>query len=414
MERRVALALVSLVLLASACTGQAAPSGAPSSGGEGTDDPIRIGAILPLTGAGSAYGPGMEVVIRAAVDEVNSAGGVLGREVELFVEDDATNPDQAVRAANKLIDVNQVDAIVGTWASAVSLAVAPRTIEANIIGMNVSGAPEISDLDDNGTVFRANASDFQLGTAVGTQLYADGFQTMTILTNNASGAVGFAETVRDAFTEAGGEVLEYIEYAEGQQSYSTEVNRALETEPDIYFLSCYTPDGAQIFEAAYEGGASGSQFGVNGWCMNTQLADAVGAEVVEGAMAFDVVAAADTAAFERLASVYEEETGESLADNVYAVHAYDSIALLALAIQLAGSTDGEAVGAAMIDISNAPGEKVDNFADGLALLESGEEIDYDGASGPVDFNEAGDMTPFAGMFEMQDGKPVFVKSFGGE
>ena len=67
----------------------------------------------------------------------------LGRPLELFVEDDATNPDQGVRGAHKLIDVNKVDAIIGTWASGVTLAVAPLTIAANIIEMNVSGNPTI-------------------------------------------------------------------------------------------------------------------------------------------------------------------------------------------------------------------------------------------------------------------------------
>src|SRR3954471_22684802 len=87
--------------------------------------PIRIGTLTPLTGAGGPYGPVMVKAVKAVVDQVNAAGGVLGRKIELVSEDDQTNPEAGVRAARKLIDVDKVSAILGTWASAVTMAVAP-------------------------------------------------------------------------------------------------------------------------------------------------------------------------------------------------------------------------------------------------------------------------------------------------
>ena len=390
-------------------TAASSASASNDSGGE----PIRIGAILPLTGDGSAYGPGMEAAAHIAVDEVNAAGGIDGRQVDLLVEDDATNPDQGVRAANKLIDLNHVDAIVGTWASSVTLAIAPLTIEANIVEMNTSGSPDITDLNDNGTVFRANATDAALGATVAQQFFDDGNRTMTVITNNAAGAIGLAQTVRDVFKTAGGEVLDYIEYAEGQASYNTEVNRALQNEPDIFFLSCYTPDGTQVIRAAYEGGAT-APFAAPAWCLNGQLADAVGADVVEGDIAVDLVAVKDSEAYQRLADAYQAATGEDVFNNVYAVHIYDSVLLLALAMQKAGTTEGDQVGRAMLEISNPPGEKVESFEAGLTALQAGQEINFDGAGGPIDFNAAGDMAPFVGMFEFQNGEAVLTKTFSGE
>jgi branched-chain amino acid transport system substrate-binding protein len=398
-----------------ACTGapaegSASPSAPAASGaGEGT---IKVGAILPLTGDGAAYGPGMEVAARAAIDEVNKAGGVMGRNLELLVEDAATNADQGVRAANKLIDVNHVNAIIGTWASSVTLAVAPLTIQANIIEMNVSGSPEISDLDDNGTVFRANATDAALGATVAKQFYADGAKTMTVMTNNAAGTIGLAQAVRDAFTKAGGTVKDFIEYAEKQQSYATEVNRAVGTNPDLFFLSCYTPDGTQIIKAAFEAGATAKIAGP-AWCLNGQLASAVGADVVEGDMGVDLVPVKESKAYQRLSEAYQESTGNDVFDNVYAVHVYDSVLLLALAMQKAQSTAGDEAGKAMTGISKAPGDKVESYADGLAALQANKDIDYDGASGPIDFNDAGDMAPFAGILTFHDGKPELTKTFSG-
>src|SRR5258708_25172365 len=87
--------------------------------------PIKIGTLTPLTGAGGPYGPVMVKAVKAVVDQVNAAGGVLGRKIELVSEDDQTNPEAGVRAVRKLIDVDKVSAILGTWASSVTTAVAP-------------------------------------------------------------------------------------------------------------------------------------------------------------------------------------------------------------------------------------------------------------------------------------------------
>src|SRR5215510_10185605 len=93
-------------------------------------EPIPIGTLCPLTGAGGSYGPDMQRSVVAVVERINKAGGIAGRAIQLFHEDDQTNAEAGVRAARKLIDVNKVVAIVSTWASAVTLAVKPLCIEA--------------------------------------------------------------------------------------------------------------------------------------------------------------------------------------------------------------------------------------------------------------------------------------------
>ena len=88
-------------------------------------EPIRLATLCPLTGAGGPYGPQMQEVVIRVVKEINDSGGIHGHQIQLLNEDSQTNPEAAVRAAHKLIDVNKVIAIMGTWASAVTLAVAP-------------------------------------------------------------------------------------------------------------------------------------------------------------------------------------------------------------------------------------------------------------------------------------------------
>jgi branched-chain amino acid transport system substrate-binding protein len=86
---------------------------------------IRLGTLTPLTGAGGNYGPSMLKAMQWVAGEINGAGGVLGKKVELVSEDDQTNPEAAVRAARKLIDVVKVAAVMGSLDSAVSTGVAP-------------------------------------------------------------------------------------------------------------------------------------------------------------------------------------------------------------------------------------------------------------------------------------------------
>ncbi|HSH99242.1 MAG TPA: ABC transporter substrate-binding protein, partial [Reyranella sp.] len=117
-------------------------------------EPIKIATLTPLTGAGGPYGPVMAKVAAAVVEEVNAAGGVLGRRVQLISEDDQTSPEAAVRAARKLIDVDKVSAIMGTWASSVTTAVAPLCWESKTFLCTGSGADSITLLPHQGYLVR--------------------------------------------------------------------------------------------------------------------------------------------------------------------------------------------------------------------------------------------------------------------
>ena len=120
----------------------------------GQTAPITLGILTPLTGAGGADGPRMDKAMKAVFAEVNAAGGVLGRKIETVLEDDQTNPEAAVRAARKLIDVNKVPAILGTWASAVTTAVAPLCWESKTFLCTTSGADSITLLPHQGYLIR--------------------------------------------------------------------------------------------------------------------------------------------------------------------------------------------------------------------------------------------------------------------
>src|SRR3954470_10673822 len=117
-------------------------------------DTLQLGVLTPLTGAGGFDGPRMLKAMQAVATEVNAAGGLLGRQISLIIEDDQTNPEPAVRASRKLIDVSKVPVIMGTWASAVTSAVAPVCWESKTFLTTVSGADSITQLPHQGFLVR--------------------------------------------------------------------------------------------------------------------------------------------------------------------------------------------------------------------------------------------------------------------
>jgi len=128
-------------------------------------EPLRLGVLTPLTGAGSADGPRMLAAMQAVAKEINASGGLLGRPIEFIIEDDQTNPDAAVKAARKLIDVDRVPVIMGTWASAVTTAVAPLCWESKTFLTTVSGADTITKLPHQGYLIRTQPNNFLQATA---------------------------------------------------------------------------------------------------------------------------------------------------------------------------------------------------------------------------------------------------------
>jgi len=157
--------LLSRFVLAS-ITGAAAISSIAPAAAQEALAPIRIGVLVPLSGAGGAYGPGMAEAAKRAAEFINSeAGGVLnGRKLEIVVADSETNPTAGVAAARKLLDVSKVSAITGLWSSSVALAVKPLTLERGIPLLVTGTGDEVTQGDNKGLVWRFQARGSDWGT----------------------------------------------------------------------------------------------------------------------------------------------------------------------------------------------------------------------------------------------------------
>ena len=392
---RAGLTALAIVLAA----GMVSVSGvsAQSSSSEG---PIDVGILMPLSGAGGAFGERMLAAARLAQEEINEAGGPLGRKIDLVVENSETNPEQAVRAARKLVEVDDVVAILGTWASGVTLAVAPVAQNAGIIQMSTSGSSRITDLQEKGLVFRTEPDDVLFGKAYAEYALNRDWNEASVLGLN----VPFTETTvrafRERFEQRGGEVLEYTTYNEEQTTFRSEVFAALQPEPDFVHISGYEPDITAILKTAYQSGLKG-RFLVPGFAVTDSLIADAG-PAAEGLLLVEEGVAEQSAAYKNLSAALGGDRYYS-----FAAQAYDQVNLLALAIEAAGTTEGKAVDKALHDVSGPPGRKVSSFAEGAKLLRQGQEIDYQGASGPIDFNEDGNIaTANFRISEVRNGETV--------
>ena len=122
--------------------------------GFGQTGPVRLSGLVSLTGSGSPFGPNSRLAHQAVVDQVNAAGGLLGRKLEYIAEDDQTNAEAGIRAARKLIDVDKVQAIMSVWASAVGTAVLPLCWENKVMMLAISAADSLALLPHQEEVIR--------------------------------------------------------------------------------------------------------------------------------------------------------------------------------------------------------------------------------------------------------------------
>ena len=357
--------------------------------------PIPLGAITPQTGAGGSYGPPMMKVLQAVVDEVNAAGGVLGRKLSLTNEDDETNPDAGVRAARKLIDVNKVCAVMGTWASAVTTAVAPLCWESKTMLFTTSGADSITKLPHGGYIIRTQPNTQLQSARAGEFLLQQGAKRVFGLSAQTPFAVDSYNALGAALQKGGAEVAGDVVYDATKTSYRSEVDAALRAKPDTVFLNSYTPDLIVLMRELYRAGFDGRKLTL-GYAANAKLLDALPPDVTEGLMSYAPSPDPGSPAYARVKAILGAEP------DPYSCQVYDHISLVALSIAAAGEASGAAIHDAVRRVSQGDGQPVSSAVDGLKLIATGKAVNYDGASGPCDFLPSGDIATCKFRFEVAE------------
>lgn len=365
-----------------------------------SDGPIKLGTLTPLTGVGGTYGPSMRDAVAGVVDSVNAAGGVLGRQIDLVSEDTQTSPEAAVRAARKLVDVDGVSAVIGTWASSVTTAVAPVCWESGVMIFTVSGSDSITQLPHQGYIIRTQPnSQLQIDVASrfmidqgGTKLAWIGPQTP------------FAESSIAILGDVAGEhgaTVDSLIYEADRTSYRSEVDQIMTGDPDFLMLGGYAADSTVLLRDLYQAGYEGAIIGP-AYAINASVLDALPSEVVEGLFTWEGTPDVGSGAYARVQQIL----GVDVVDP-YSAQTYDHANLAILSMAAAGSAAGSDMRGAVRTISQGDGAAVDNAVDGLAILADGGAVNYNGASGPCDFTDIGDITGTQFLFkQVRDGQAV--------
>jgi neutral amino acid transport system substrate-binding protein len=364
---------------------------------------LALGILTPLTGAGGIEGPSMLKAAQAAVQEINAAGGPLGRPLKLIVEDDQTDPEAAVRAARKLVNVDKVPAVLGTWASGVTIAVAPITQAAKIVEMSTSGASRITEIQKKGYIYRTEPDDLLFGKAYAALALKRGWKTAGVLGLNVPFTTSTVAAFKDRFEQGGGKVLNYVTYNPDATSFKAETLQASQGKPDFIHISGYEPDVTGILRAAYESGLTTS-FVIPSFAMSEQTIANLG-PAAEGLIMVAEGVDETSEGFKTIAKLFPGDTYQP-----HPAQVYDMLNLVALAIEAAKDSTGEGINTGLRQVSGSSGAVVGSFAEGAQLLRQGKQIDYHGASGPIDFDANGNISKSSfRVAEVKDGKIVPIE-----
>lgn len=370
-------------------------------------EPINVGSLTPNTGGGGPFGPKITASHKRVVELVNGQGGVLGRQINLFQENSETNPETSVRAADKLINVNKVIGILGTWSSSVTLGIMPRCQEAGVIQMCTSSSADIPIRDEKGLVFNFQALSPVWGRAIANLALRRGFKTFNQMALNND----FTRSMMDGFTEVVGtesQLQDPFYYNGGQSSYRSEVTQLVEKNPDAVFIPSYVTDFTAVYKEIFRQGYEGQVITVS-ISTGTKFKDAVGGAADGIIHGLPVPPITSPAYAEYLKEAGLEDTGN--VQHPFGTAGRDQMSTLLLAVEKAGTTDTAQVAKAMWEVTTGEGkETVHNVTDGLAAIRAGKAINYSGASSSVEFDAEGMVLgrDFQ-LAEIKDGKDVVIE-----
>lgn len=367
--RKVAF-LSSLLILLSACQ----PGGSSGSGA----GPIKIGYIGPLTGDAASYGADTLHGVQLAVEAVNAANGVNGRKVELIAEDGRCTGSESASAAQKLVNVDKVVAIIGGQCSGETLAAAPIAEAAKIVLISpVSSSPDVTKAGD--FVFRDYPSDALKTKAMAKYFSERGYKKIAMISENTDFAMAFRASLK---IDAEVDTVVFDEVVEpGTKDFRTLMTRLKKVDFDLFFPNAQSdavmaPMVQQLREQ-----------GLNQQILTHDVGDSVTLlelvpEAIAGAHVINVPTSGAGGTFEQR---FREQFGDAQSTIAFAAHAFDAVGVVLQAIATVG-TDGERI------------------RDYLYALDA-----YEGIVGKISFDANGDVIgiPY-GLKEFKDGTIVQV------
>ena len=375
-------ACAAAVLLA-ACASSSNGSGGSSSSSSG---PVNYGVLSCFTGRLASLGQAMIQGAKVAQSEINTAGGVLSRKVQLVTGDTGCDVADGVTAANQML-TNTISGVIGPETQEIN-GVEP-ILDSNKIVDEFQGGDTARDHQTDPYFFRDSPSDSQLGVAMALYAHEKGYSRAVMLFYSDPAAQTFLKPVSDTFTKLGGTILKTIIVTPDQTSYLSQVREALSAHPQVIFTQEDPPTAAVLFREFKQLGGqsipwvgtdvtSGSDYlkAIGYATANAHLTSVFGTSAIAGPALGALIV------FNKLYP--SQKTTGPLANANYA---YDAVISLALADQYAKTTNGTTVAHDMTKVTNPPGTACYTYSSCLKLLKAGTKINYEGASGSLDYNK---------------------------
>ena len=367
------------------------------SGDGGSSDPYTIGMVDALTGSLSAFGERNQRGKDLALGRVNDAG-IDGRELDIIVEDSEGQSQGGVSAAQKLVNQDSVPFLIGAVGSGVSLAIYESVIEGtdvvqlsqNSTGLNLTDFPGLLRMSPTGRT---------QSVALSNIIAEDGYDEVAITYVNND----YGQSLTDAFVEAyDGEVVYNTPHDQEQQSYSSVVSEMNSSGAEAWLFVTYQAEFATMVNEAFSSGYEAQFYGAD-----SVSGDNVLENTPEGSMdGMKIVvpsAPVEQENYQEFASAFESEYGEQ--PTAWSAYAYDCVVTAALSIQAADEFTGAALQETVREVTRPEGEKVTTFEAASQILADGggpSDVDYQGVSGPIDFDENGDPVGFLQILTVED------------
>jgi branched-chain amino acid transport system substrate-binding protein len=323
------------------------------SKGRATEPEISIGEYSSMTGTTATFGQSTDQGIRLAVDEINAAGGVLGKRLRVYLEDDQSRPEEAATAATKLINQNRVVAMLGEASSSRSLAAAP-ICQANRVPMvsPSSTNPRVTEVGDY--IFRVCFIDSFAGSvmarfAAGT-LKLKRVALLVDVRNDYS--IGLSTFFREQFRKLGGEISAEQSYSEGDSDFHAQLTHIRAANPEAIYVPGYYTEVGTIARQARELGIRAPFLGGDGW--DSPRLWEIGGEALNGSYFANHYSVDDPRpAVRKFVGDYTKRY--NAVPDALAALGYDAARILADAMRRAGSTSGEKVRDALATTKDFPG-----------------------------------------------------------
>jgi neutral amino acid transport system substrate-binding protein len=363
---------------------------------------LKLGALFPITGDLSSIGQNMPIAAQLAVDTINACGGVNGTPVTIVKEDDQTDPVAGTSAITKLTEVDKVSGVVGSFASSVSTAALDVAVRNNVMMISPgSTSPVFTDRAKNGEFngfwARTAPPDTYQAQALAALANKEGFKNVSTVVINNDYGVAFEQQFVNAFTTAGGNILNKekpVRYDPKATTLDSEAGLAFANQPDAVAAVLYAETGSLLLQAAFKQGLTKGVTvlltdGVYSEDFTKQVGKtADGNSIIAGALG--TVPGADGKALGEFTTLWKEKTGDK-AITAFVPHTWDATILLMLAAESAGNNTGEGIKSKIREVSGGEGTEVTDPCQAMELLRKGEKINYQGASGNVDIDENGDV-----------------------